>query len=119
MLRVYVAGAYSSDNVMGVFDNMRRGMKVAYDVIKAGFAPFVPWFDYHFSLIGEMELKEYYDYSLAWLEASDAVLVVPGWENSKGTKAEIERAKSNGIPVFFNVKDLRKWRLEEVLNIED
>jgi hypothetical protein len=106
--RIYIAGAYSSPSVIGVLDNMRNGMRAAYDVIKAGYAPFVPWFDYHFALIGEMRLEEYYAYSMAWLEASDAVLVVPGWENSKGTIAEMEHARSMRIPIFFRLEDLKK-----------
>jgi hypothetical protein len=108
MYRIYIAGAYSAADVLSVFANMRRGMNVAYTVLKAGYAPFVPWFDYHFSLMGPMELNEYYAYSLAWLEASDAILVVEGWENSKGTKNEIERAKALNIPVFFNLEELQK-----------
>lgn len=101
MKRVYVAGAYSADNALGVLDNMRRGMRLALMVLKAGFAPFVPWFDYHFSLMSDMTIEEYYNYSMAWLEASDAVIVQPvGAEQSKGTRAEIARANELGIPVF-------------------
>lgn len=101
MKRVYVAGAYSATSVLEVFDNMRRGMRLAHMVLKCGFAPFVPWFDYQFSLISDMTIEEYYEYSLAWLEASDAVVVQPiGAEDSKGTQAEIARANELGIPVF-------------------
>ncbi len=98
--RVYVAGAYSSNNVLGVFANMRKGMNLALEVLQHGYAPFVPWFDYHFSLLSEnVTLEMYYAYSMAWLEKSDAVILVPGWENSNGTQKEIERAKELGIPV--------------------
>jgi hypothetical protein len=45
-------------------------------------------------------------YSFAWLEASDAVLLVPGWENSKGTIAEIARAKVLNIPVFETLESV-------------
>ena len=110
MKRVYVAGAYSADNVITVLDNMRAGMRLSLEVLLAGFAPFVPWFDYHFQLMlreGEdLTVGHYYKYSMAWLEASDYVLVVPGWENSKGTKAEIARAEELGIPVFYKLSDL-------------
>ena len=105
-LRVFVAGAYSSDTIIGSLDNMRRGMRLAYNVLKAGYAPFTPWFDYHFALIGEMTIDEYRDYSLAWLRVSDAILVVKGWENSEGTKNEIKYAGELGIPVFYDLGDL-------------
>ena len=110
-LRVYVAGAYSAPNVIGVLDNMRRGMLLAYKVLKAGFAPFVPWFDYHFSLMGPVPLEEYLEYSMAWLEASDVILVQPeGAEESEGTQAEIARAKEIGVPIAHSVSGLEGFR---------
>jgi hypothetical protein len=35
------------------------------------------------------------------MEASDAVLLLPGWENSKGTLLEIARAEEICLPVFY------------------
>lgn len=105
MNRVYVAGAYSSDNVLGVLTNMRKGMRKATELFVKGYAPFCPWLDFHYTLMlqGEEQLTvpNYYDYSLAWMEVSEAVLLVDGWENSKGTLAEIKRAEELGIPVFL------------------
>lgn len=107
MKRVYVAGAYSANNVIGVLDNMREGMRWATRVLLAGHAPFVPWFDFHFQLMlreGEtLAVRDYYQYSLAWLRASDVVFVTPGWEQSKGTLAEIEEAERLGIPVVYGI----------------
>ena len=110
MKRVYVAGAISCDHSVGYLDNIRRGMKLSYEVLKAGFAPFVPFFDYHFSLMGPMSEEEYYGYSMAWLEACDAVIVVnEGWEESVGTVREIARARELGMPVFFSLEGLNSW----------
>jgi len=36
MKRVYVAGAYSGPDVLTVIDNMRRGLKLAAKVQRAG-----------------------------------------------------------------------------------
>ena len=110
MKRVYVAGSYSSNNVITVLNNMRIGMRLGTQVLLAGYAPFVPWFDYQFQLMlrdGEsLTVQDYYDYSMAWLEASDCVLVVPGSEGSKGTQAEIKRAIELDIPVYNRLVDL-------------
>lgn len=117
MIRVYVAGPYSSDNVIGVLDNIRNGMRAATELFLAGFAPFAPWFDFHFHLNlrdGEtLSVEDYYQYSLAWLEASHAMLVLPGWENSKGTLKEIDRAHELGIPVFYNKENLFTWGMQQ------
>ena len=110
MTRIYIAGAYSANNVISVLDNMRRGMRVGTEVFLAGLSPFVPWMDYQFQLMlreGEkLTVEDYYRYSMAWLSVSDAVLLVPGWETSKGTQAEIARAKELGIPVFETLQEL-------------
>jgi hypothetical protein len=113
MKRVYIAGAYSSDNVLGVLDNIRKGMRAGLDVLLLGYAPFVPWFDHQFQFMlqdGEsLNVETYKQYSMAWLEASQAVYVIPGYEKSMGTMAEITRAHELNIPVYY---DLLKLRLE-------
>lgn len=110
MKRVYVAGSYNGPDVITVLNNMRTGMRAGLDVLRAGFSPWVPWFDYHFQLMlrpGEtLTIQDYYNYSMAWLRVSDAVYVCNYHENSKGTKAEIEEAQRLGIPVYYSLRDL-------------
>lgn len=36
----------------------------------------------------------------------DAILVIPKWQNSKGTIEEIKMAYLNSIPIYFNWKNL-------------
>lgn len=113
MKRVYVAGAYSADNVITVLDNMRYGMRAATEVFLLGHAPFCPWLDYQFQFMlraGEhLTVDDYYRYSIAWLDVSDIVYVIPGWENSKGTVAEIARAEELGIPIVFHMEDIKRF----------
>ena len=112
MKRVYVAGPYSADNIIDVFENMRKGMRVGVEVFLAGYAPWVPWHDFHHQLMfrdGEsLSIDDYYKMSMAWLVVSDAVLVLPGWVNSKGTVAEMHKAVNLGIPIYFSLADLKK-----------
>ncbi|MFA5316214.1 MAG: DUF4406 domain-containing protein [Dehalococcoidales bacterium] len=114
MRRVYVAGPYSADDVLKVFDNMRKGIRASIDVLLAGFAPFCPWLDYQFSLMlydhEKLTVEQYYAYSIAWLEVADAVLVLPGFETSKGTMAEIMKAEALDIPIFYNIEELKEWK---------
>lgn len=114
MIRVYVAGAYSAPNILQVLENMRKGMKACTELfLTKKYAVFCPWIDYHFSLMKpddtEITIEHYYNYSTAWLEVSDAVLVLPGYENSKGTLAEIKRANELFIPVFYSRQELDDW----------
>ena len=114
--RVYVAGAYSAGDVLSVFRNMRRGMRLATMVFQAGALPFAPWFDYHFLLQEReeerrLEIEDLYQYSLSFLENwAEAVLVVQeNWVTSKGTVNEINRAEAQGLPVFFSLEGLVNW----------
>lgn len=112
MKRVYVAGPYSADNVLDVLGNLQRGIRMSVRVMLAGYAPFCPWLDFLFCLLlreGEsLSVPQFYAYSLAWLEVSDAVLVLPKFEKSKGTLAEIARAEELGIPVYCSLEELQE-----------
>ena len=115
MKRVYVAGPYSADNVTDVLRNIGRGEKVCAEVFRNGFAPFCPWHDksYVTDLPDEdIPVETFYKFSMAWLEVSDAVLLVQGWEKSKGTLAEIEMAKKLGIPIFHDILSMKETLIE-------
>ena len=118
MKKVYVAGAYSDDNVLGVLKNIGRGQEWASQLFMLGFAPFTPWHDKTFVIDNwdeDFTVPMFYNYSMEWLRSSDAVFIVPNsvglknWQDSKGTLAEIAEAEKMGIPVFYELDDLLKW----------
>lgn len=113
MIKVYVAGSYSASNILDVLDNMRTGMRLGTEVLLAGFSPFVPWFDYHFQLMlreGEkLTIEHYHNYCFPWLECCQAILVVPNSENSKGTQAELAKARELNIPIFNSLDELEEY----------
>lgn len=122
IIKVYVAGAYSDDNVLGVLKNIGRGQYYAGQLFMEGFAPFTPWHDKTFVIDNweeDFTVEMFYNYSMEWLRVSDAVFVVPNypgmtsWKDSKGTLAEIDEAKKLGIPVFYNIIDLISFRNEQ------
>ena len=115
MIKVYVAGAYSADNVLGVLQNIGKGEQFAGMLLMEGFTPFCPWLDRQFVLqfprSTSLTVEKLKESSMAWLEVSDCLIVVPdNWEHSPGTKAEIERAKELDIPVFYEYEKLVEWR---------
>lgn len=111
MKRIYVGGAYSASDVITVLDNMRNGMRLATEVFLAGYAPFCPFLDFHYTLMcreGErLSVEDYYDYSITWLEVCHAMILVPGWHDSTGTNKEIQRASTLSIPVFHELEELK------------
>ena len=106
MKRVYLAGKYSDNNVLDVLRNIGRGEYYASKLFMNGFAPFCPWHDKDYVLRNwdkELTVTMFYDYSMAWLDVSDCVVVLSGYESSKGTLAEIKRAQELEIPVYYDI----------------
>lgn len=99
MKTIYVAGPYRSPTIHGIIENIRRAEEVSIEALRKGWSPFVP--HKNLSLLdGLFPDAAFLAADMAWLERADAVVLAPGWENSEGTRAEIERAKEMGIPVF-------------------
>jgi hypothetical protein len=111
MKRIFVAGPYSADNVIAMLDNISAGLRMSTRIMLAGGSPFCPFADFLMHLVlrdGEsLGVNDYYAHSLEWLEVADAVMVLPGWEASKGTLAELDRARLLGIPVFYDFHSLK------------
>ena len=104
--RVYIAGKLNDDAV-GYLHNVHKMMETAEACRLAGFSVFIPAIDLLCGIKhGYTDYHDYFDNGQPWLMASDAVLLVPGWETSKGTAAEIETAKKLGIPVFAELSEL-------------
>lgn len=108
MKRVYVAGKLNGD-ACGYIKNIHNMVIWAEKVRKLGFAVFVPGLDFLQGVIfGDWVYADYFNNSQPWLDAADAVFLVPGWETSEGTKREIERATGRGIPIFTELASLNR-----------
>lgn len=109
MKRIYVAGRYSGDNVIEILNNMRCGIKWSCEIMRMGFAPYVPWLDFQMGLHEEFDVEAYKSVSIEWLKAADCMFIVPRQELSPGVKAEIKIAEDIGIPIFTCLYDLLNW----------
>jgi hypothetical protein len=91
-----------------VLENIRKGQRASVEILLAGHEPFCPWLDYQFQFMLREEenltVKDYYRYSMAWLEVSDAMVILDGWKDSKGTLAEIKRAQELNITIHHGVE---------------
>ena len=104
--KIYVAGPL---NAMAVdyLKNVSNMMTEAEHLRRLGFSIYVPAIDLLMGIkFGYTSYNDYFDNSQPWLLAADAVYLCTGWENSKGTKVEMETAMANGIPVFDNPDQL-------------
>lgn len=108
MKKIYIAGKLNDMAVSYLF-NVYKMMTVAEEVRKAGYSVYVPAIDLLMGIkFGYEDYHDYFDNSQPWLEAADAVFLVPGWETSEGTKREMALAKSKNIPIFDNIEDMNR-----------
>jgi len=112
-IRIYIAGPMNPRNGGGAIEylnNCNRMISVARQLIKLGFAPFCPAVDMLYFLNGESEEEitssEIKSYSMAWIPACGAMLMMPGWRKSPGARAEFEFAFPLNMPVFFSIDSL-------------
>ena len=111
MKRIYIAGPLTGLPIE-YLRNCKMMERAAATLIVLGYAPFVPSLDREIflALDGEEEItvEMIKNYSMTWLKMCDAVLLMPGWERSKGTLAEIEEAKRRKIPIYDTINDLQE-----------
>lgn len=100
VLRVYVAGPYSSDPER----NTRAAIAAGNAILDLGHAPMVPHLTHYWHLHSPRPYEDWLRLDLAWLAAADIVLRLPG--ESPGANREVERARSLGIPVAEAVEEL-------------
>lgn len=115
---IYVAGIlsgshgyYSPNTAINYLVAVRELAKWGKKILKAGFVPFAPCLDFMFWWIDNDDLteEEIKRYSMDWLKRCDAIFLTPGWEQSKGSLAELETARKLGMPEFYSLEALVKY----------
>jgi len=114
---IYVAGRFNADTGLARRDHVTHAMRHAAWVLRQfgvqGLYPVVPHAQGE-HLVGIGAEHIHYAGTLEIMRRCQAVLVVPGWEASKGTLAEIKEADTLGLPVFFagqphTEAEIREW----------
>ncbi len=83
MKRIYIAGALDSDSTSYI-KNLHRMIFWAEKVRKEGYSVYVPGIEFLMGLQnGDWNYNDYFNNSQPWLDVSDAIFVVPGWEKRK------------------------------------
>lgn len=101
---IYVAGPYSKG---GEAENVHKALRAADELLAAGFAPLVPVLSLLWQVASPKPWETWMAIDLAFLERCDGLLRLPG--ESKGADQEVEYAKRQGIPVFYEVERARAW----------
>ncbi len=114
MKRIFVSGAITptspGNHAIEFLANVREGIRLSIELLCAGYAVYCPFTDFHYWLqlpVGKcLSVEMIYKADLAMLEVCDALLLVPGWEQSVGVRGEVQRAKELHIPIFTTLEEL-------------
>jgi len=100
---IYVASPYTKGDQ---FQNTQRQIACCNALIDRGFIPFSPLLmSVYLHAQVDRSWETWMDIDYAWVEKCDGLLRLEG--ESTGADREIEHAKSLGIPVFYNIEDIR------------
>lgn len=105
---IYVAGPYRAATRDDIARNIDAARVVGISAAALGWFPVIPHAN---TAHMELDLPGLGDAfwlagTLEMMERCDAVVLVPGWQNSAGTRGEIIRAEELGIPIFRTLDTL-------------
>ena len=110
---IYVAGPFTGKTAWDIEQNVRAAEDVGLCVANAGAVPLIPHANTRY-FHGQQTPEFWYDATLELLKRCDGIIMVDGWESSKGSVMEHTYAKQHGIPIFYASKpsswiELERW----------
>lgn len=117
---VYIAGPYRSPTRSGVELNIQAARHVARLCCVKGWSVLCPHANtgHLDETLPGISDQFWLDSTMELLRRADAVVLVPGWESSAGTRDEIHEATQRGIPVYNSMSELpsAQWFVDSRTN---
>lgn len=117
---VYIAGPYTGpqprpDDYLAIDRNIANAREAAAELARCGIRFFCPHLhSAHFEAITPQVPPEFwYELDIHFLKACDVLLLLPGWQSSKGTMQELAIAQSRDMPTYENISDLVESEFSE------
>ncbi len=105
---VYIAGRFSAAEQWQRRRNVHAAESLALAVAELRAMPLNPLKNTE-EFWGLIDAEFWYEGTRELLRRCDAMILVPGWEGSKGVTGEIAEAEALNIPVFERVESLQTW----------
>jgi hypothetical protein len=97
---IYLAGPYSASHRADIRHNVEIAHRFAEKIWRWGYTCLSPISNTAWMDNAEMQWEDWMDGDFVMLERCDAIVMLPGWSNSRGATAERQHAIDMGIPVY-------------------
>ena len=97
---IYIAGPLRASTAWATEKNIRVAEDYGLIVANLGLVPLIPHSMYRF-FSGAKNDRYWLAATVQLLQRCDAVLMLPHWNESEGSKAEFAEASRINLPVFF------------------
>jgi len=110
---IFLIGPYRGESHWQTLRNIEAARNDAAELWMRGYACICPHLNTSFmsGLTAEMTFLEGYH---EILRRCDAALVSPYWKRSEGSRAEVNVALANQIPVYFSLEELTEGKSTNV-----
>lgn len=106
MKLAYVSGPYSSPSDWGRQKNIQAMADVAHDLWAMGIAVINPNGNTAHFGGPDIPYETFLEGDKIMVERSDLIVMLPGWEMSKGAGIEFRHADTHAIPIYYWPEDL-------------
>jgi hypothetical protein len=104
---VYIAGPLTAETNKETARNVFNAIRAGQAVASGGFTPIVPHLSWYMEVDGwALTHEEWIDIDLALIDKADMIVMLDGWEDSKGSCQEYDHANEKGMPIYFGVDHL-------------
>lgn len=110
---IYIAGPYTADDTYSLRRNILKAEHAAREVFKHGYIPIIPHSlgDALGNTSHDFKRLSHHDWMqtlcLPLLQRCDGILLIDGWQQSKGARMEKEYALANFKRVFYKPERIR------------
>ncbi|MFA6274291.1 MAG: DUF4406 domain-containing protein [Candidatus Paceibacterota bacterium] len=118
---IFIAGPFRGD---GSTETKEKNVGIAKKFVHLFIENQIPYYSPHLNIDQEAIYLDENAGKLAWqlnaeiLKRCDALAVLPGWENSGGTREEIENTTKLSLPIFYldqenSIQEIINWMKNE------
>ena len=97
----YVSGCYTADTEAEIMVNIRRALDAGDTMLKLGYAPIIPHVCMNHNTSWDKAIAHDLNILRGLCPAADVIVMMPGWEKSRGANREREVAVQRGLKVVL------------------